>query len=289
MYYYINGEMTEQADATIPADDAGLMHGVGLFETMAARNGRVFGLDKHLSRLAASAEILGLARELDTASLKEAVELTLVKNGMDNARIRLTLTAGAVSLLRDQGDRPPPLSVMVSITEPTVYNPVHFESGIMVTITGACANPFDPLAGHKTLNYWARLRSLRMAASAGAGETLWLNISNHLAGGAVSNIFIVKNGALLTPIARGEEAQGALPAPVLPGVTRAAVMELAEAEGIEVHKRMLDINDLLDADEVFLTNSSWLALPVSKVEQKKIGNGKAGRFTLALREKLISQ
>ncbi|MCG8512001.1 MAG: aminotransferase class IV, partial [Rhodospirillales bacterium] len=146
---------------------------------------------------------------------------------------------------------------------------------------------FDPTAGHKTLSYWQRLRTLRQAASVGAGEAIWLNISNHLASGAISNAFLVKDGELNTPIARGEEPEGGLPAPVLPGITRAAVIELAERERIAVKKQMLSIEDLLEADEVFLTNSSWLMLPVTKVEQKVIGDGKVGPMTHMLREALL--
>jgi branched-subunit amino acid aminotransferase/4-amino-4-deoxychorismate lyase len=143
------------------------------------------------------------------------------------------------------------------------------------------------MAGHKTLAYWGRLRTLRQAASAGAGEAIWLNVTNHLASGAVSNIFLVKDNELLTPFARGEEVPAALPAPVLPGVTREAVIELAQAASLPLQRRMLSVNDLLEADEVFLTNSSWLILPVTKVEKKPIGEGKVGPVTQRLRESLL--
>jgi len=162
-----------------------------------------------------------------------------------------------------------------------------FTAGITALIAPPLANPLDPTAGHKTLNYWPRLRTLRQAATAGAGEAIWLNLTNHLAGGAVSNIFLVKAGRLLTPYARGEETQGALPAPVLPGITRAAIIELAAQHGLEVERRMLSVEDLLDADEVFLTNSGWGVLPVSKVEKKQIGGGAAGEITTKLRAGLL--
>jgi branched-subunit amino acid aminotransferase/4-amino-4-deoxychorismate lyase len=158
-----------------------------------------------------------------------------------------------------------------------------------VLVAPPAANPFDQLAGHKTLAYWSRLRTLRQAAAAGAGEAIWLNITNHLASGAISNIFIVKNGKLLTPIARGEEVAEALPAPVLPGVIRAAVIELAEAAGITCEKRMISVPEMLDADEVFLTNSSWLVLPVTKVEQRSIGDGQVGPMTKKLRLAVVTQ
>ena len=163
---------------------------------------------------------------------------------------------------------------------------VHFADGITVLIHGPAASPFDDQAGHKTLNYWSRLRSLRRAASAGAGEAIWLNVTNHLASGAVSNLLLVKDGVLLTPFARGEEVPEALRAPVLPGVTRAAVIELAHAQNITVQRKMLTVQDLLEADEVMLVNSGWGVLPVTKVEQHAIGDGQVGAMTTSLREGL---
>ncbi|MEM7578052.1 MAG: aminotransferase class IV, partial [Planctomycetota bacterium] len=88
---------------------------------------------------------------------------------------------------------------------------------------------------------------------------------------------------VLTPFARGEEVEGALPAPVMPGVTRSVVLGVAEAEGFEVQRKMLSIDDLLEADEVMLTNSGWGVLPVTAVEQQTIGDGMVGPVTATLR------
>ena len=295
MDVYLNGAMVPRQQASVSIDDAGFQHGVGLFETMAAYHGQVFRLSQHLSRLAQSAKALGLTPKLDTHALARAVEHVITHNQIDRARIRLTLTAGAISMLprRDnanrEGDTPaaPLPTLLIVPSEPTMYDLAYFERGITVLIAPAGANPFDVNAGHKTLNYWPRLRTLRQAASAGAGEAIWLNVSNHLASGAISNLFLVKAGELFTPIARGEEVEGALPAPVLPGITRATVIELAASMGVAVHRQMLSIDDLLTADEVFLTNSSWHVLPVSKVEKETIGDGKAGELTTKLRERLM--
>ncbi|MEX0776375.1 MAG: aminotransferase class IV [Phycisphaeraceae bacterium] len=289
MDVFLNGKMVPFDQATISVHDAGFQHALGLFETMAVHHGQVFRLDEHLARLAHSAATLGLARELHIAPLAQAVRQTVTHNQLQLARVRLTLTAGDVSLLKPAaGAAPPPQpTLLIVATPPTEYDPGYFEQGITVLIAPAGANPFDALAGHKTLSYWARLRTLRQAAAAGAGEAIWLNVTNHLASGAVSNVFLVRDGTLLTPIARGQEAAGALPAPVLPGVTRAAIIELAAALGLPVEKRMLSIDDLLDADEVFLTNSSWNVLPVTRVEKKAIGDGAVGPVTRRLREALL--
>ena len=289
MDIHVNGRMLPPADAKIGVEDAGFQHAVGLFETMTVHHGRPFRLDAHLARIDGSARELGLARQLDASRLADAVTQTIAHNKLDTARLRLTVTAGAISLLRDTPQTPPEPTVVVVAQPLTTYDPRYFEEGITIVIAPPGANPFDQLAGHKTLSYWGRLRTLRQAAAAGAGEAIWLNVSNHLASGAVSNVFLVKGGTLFTPIARGEEVEGSLPAPVLPGVTRATVIEAAEKLGMTVRRRMLSVKELLDADEVFLTNSGWRVLPVSRVEKKAIGTGKAGEITKRLRSAVLER
>jgi branched-subunit amino acid aminotransferase/4-amino-4-deoxychorismate lyase len=178
-------------------------------------------------------------------------------------------------------------TILIVAQPPTVYPEHFFERGVIVLMANGRENPLHPMAGHKTLNYWPRIRELQLAAAKRAGEAMWFSISNHLCGGCVSNVMLVKDDELLTPIARGEEESGALPSAVLPGITRAAVIGLAEDLDVRVHRRMLDINDLLSADEVMLTNSSWGVLPVVGVEREKIGEGEPGPMTRGLREGLL--
>ena len=290
MKTYLNGQLLDEKDAHISSQDAGLLHGVGLFETMFAAHGKVFRLDRHLARLKRSAAELGLAADMDTAPLVDAVTQTLKANNLDHARIRLTVTAGTLSLVRsEEGDAMRVTqTVLVQTSEPTAFAPGYFEQGVRVRLYGQGANPFDITAGHKTLNYWPRLRSLRQAAAGDCAEAIWLTVTNHLASGAVSNLFLVKEGVLKTPIARGEEQPDALPAPVLPGITRQAVIELAKGQGITVSRQMLTVEDLLEADEVFLTNGNWKVLPVVAVEQKDIADGKVGKITQSLRGSLLA-
>jgi len=289
MLVYLNGRMIQRDRARVHLDDAGFQHAVGLFETMSAHHGTPFRLQAHLRRLGASATALGLVRALDTEALAGATLRTLEENGLQEARVRVTVTGGGLSMRSPaaRGPQAPDPTVVVVAEEPVRYDPGYFDRGISVVVAPPAANPFDPLAGHKTLSYWGRLRTLRQAAAAGAGEAIWLNVSNHLASGAVSNVFLVKDEQLFTPIARGEEAPGALAAPVLPGITRAAVRELAEAAKIPVHQRMLGVNELLGADEVFLTNSGWHVLPVTRVEQKSIGSGAVGPLTKKFRTEVL--
>jgi branched-chain amino acid aminotransferase len=121
---------------------------------------------------------------------------------------------------------------------------------------------------------------LREANRRGAGEALWFNVHNHLQSGSISNIFIVKTGALITPPTRWEVRDAA--SVVLPGVTRAKVIELANSAGVDVRLQHVDVNQLLDADEIFLTNSIMQVMPVCRIERKAIGQDKPGPLTTRL-------
>lgn len=290
MKVFLNGHFVEADRAGPGAFDAGFLHAIGLFETMQAFHGRVFRLEAHLDRLIQSARELGLAATIKLDPLCQAVEQTLKENQLLDARVRLTVTGGNLAMLSAaRGEKQPPHqpTVLITATPPTLYPPEFFTAGVAAVVADARANPFDPLAGHKTTQYWSRLKSLSQAAAAGAGEALWLSVTNHLCGGAVSNAFIVKEERLLTPIARGEETQGAIPSATLPGITRGVVLESAEQLNIPVEKRMLDIRDILEADEIFLTNSSWQVLPVVKVEHNAIGTAGPGAVTRTIREHLL--
>lgn len=284
---WINGAFVERSDARVSAFDAGLQHAVGLFETMFAYEGRVFRLFDHLDRLNRSARELGLTDNLKLNPLGEAVNHVVAESGLDRARVRLTVTGGDLNLLSAGGPAPVDPTIMIAAQPATPYPAEMFERGVMAVIGSMRLNPLDPLQGHKTLSYWGRLRELQTAARAGAGEALLLQVTNHLGGGAVSNVFLLKDGALLTPIARGEEDPGpsALRSPVLPGVTRRAILDFAGEMGLTCEARMLSVEDLLGADEAFLTNSSWGVLPLVRVEAAPVGSGAPGPLTHTLRAK----
>jgi branched-subunit amino acid aminotransferase/4-amino-4-deoxychorismate lyase len=283
MQVWLNGRFVSGAEAVVSVFDAGLQHGVGLFETMGARHGRVFRLAAHVERLAASAAALRLTARLRSGPLAEAVQATLERSGLKAARVRVTITGGDLGRLQATGQSALDPTIVVVAQPPTEYPDELFQQGVRVVVAGARANPLDPGAGHKTLAYWSRIAALQQAAAARAGEALWFSTTNHLASGSVSNVFLVRGGELHTPLARGEEAPGTVPNPVLPGITRAAIHELADATGVAHRAGMLTIDDVLGADEAFLTNSSWGVLPVVGVERAAIGGGAVGPVTSRLR------
>jgi len=285
MDVWLNGRWISLGDARVSAFDAGLQHAVGLFETMKAAHGKVWRLEDHLARIARSAVALRLTGRLETEPLAEVVRQALDRSGLADARIRLTITGGDMNLLA-RGEAAPTRhdpTILVAVQPPTRYPDEFFTRGVRVAVADARANPLDPFAGHKTLWYWPRLAELQSASAKGAGEALWFSVTNHLACGCVSNVFAVREGKLLTPLARGEEPNGGLPSPVLPGVTRGRVLELAAGLGLEVERRMMTYDDVAKADEVFLTNSSWGVLPVIGVEGVDIGAAAPGPVTARVR------
>ncbi|MEM8834318.1 MAG: aminotransferase class IV [Planctomycetota bacterium] len=288
---WINGKMLPRDEARVSAFDAAFQHGVGLFETMLATSGRVFRLDRHLARLEASARTLGLTERLSTSALAEAVEHVTKESGLaegeGRARVRLTLTGGDLNMLAREQRGPSDPTIVIQVTHATRYPDEMMERGVSCVVADAKANPLDPFAAHKTLNYWWRLRELQNASAKGAGEALVLQVTNHVCGGSVSSIFCVQDGTLRVPIARGEEVDGGVPSPVLPGVTRDAIIEFADAMGVGCERTMLTVADVLDADEVFVTNASWGVLPVVKMEAKAIADGAPGALTKDLRQKWL--
>jgi len=283
MQIWLNGKFVERDAAVISAFDAGIQHGIGLFETCTAHNGRVFRAEAHARRLVGSARALLLSETLRPEPLAEALQRAVEHNAVDEARLRLTVTGGDLGLTAAVQRRRIDPTILIDVQPPTAYPAEFFEAGVVVSITEGRLNPTSPMAGHKTLNYWPRIHALQQAARTKAAETLWFTVTNHLAGGSVSNVFLVIDGVLATPFARDEEPGDAVGPAVLPGITRGAILELSEEMGIETRRSTLDIDRLLSADEVFLTNSSWGVLPVVAVEKKKIGSGLVGEMTTRLR------
>ncbi|MBM4026155.1 MAG: hypothetical protein FJ280_12220 [Planctomycetes bacterium] len=268
---FLNDSLIEVEDARVSATDSGLLYGAGLFETMRSHHGVVFRLDDHLDRLAASARALSIAHPFEKAYLREAVDQVLRANQLAEARLRLTLTNGPVT--QAQEERRPTL--LITATEFRPYPAEYYRTGVLVILCSFRQNPTDPTCGHKTTSYYPRLLALNLAHQQRAAEALWFTTDNRLAEGCVSNVFLVKESVLQTP---------PLTTPVLPGIARKTVPQLAQQQSLELVEKDLHIADLLDADEVFLTNVIMEVLPVIRVEQHTVGGGQVGPITRRLRE-----
>ena len=280
---FLNGGFADADQARISVWDGGWLHGAGLFETMRAYRGRIFRLDAHLDRLMASAAKLLFPLERPDLPLTSDFDELLSRNELSEARVRLTVSAGPmIGLESDEAntdDGRPNLTVCASASPLAPYPPELFAKGMAVAVSPYKVAPNNPIAGHKCTCYLPRLLALRDAHARACGEALWFTTNNLLAEGSISNVFVVGGGKLATP---------PLDMPVLPGITRSVIIELAAAAGIEVEQKPLTINDLLDADEVFLTNSIMEVMPVCRVEKREIGPGKPGPLTTKLASKYHS-
>jgi branched-subunit amino acid aminotransferase/4-amino-4-deoxychorismate lyase len=286
---WLNGRLMPAAEAQVSLFDSGFQHAVGVFTSMTARHGAVFRLQEHLERLQSSAVSLGAVEALHIGPLAQAVGSVLAYNEMSSARVRVSVTAGDLKMLRARGaSRPaqrsdPTLAIVAQ--PPTDYPEEFFTKGVRVRVCDWRVPAQDAFAGHKTLWYWPRLAELQVAASVGCSEGLVFTTAGRLSCGCVSNAFLVKDGELRTPACRTDEGHDR--APVLPGITRQAIIECAQDRGVTVRRAELTVDDIFAADEVFLTNSSWGVLPVTAVERNAIGSGVPGALTRDLRDDYI--
>lgn len=264
-WIHLNGELLPEEDARISVWDGGLLHGAGLFETMRAENGRVFRLEAHVARLMRSADVLLRPIGRDALPSEADFHDLLDRNSLAVGRIRLTVTAGAMRA--ENGDAEPKLTVLASASALSGYSQAHYLNGVSVVVSRFKQSADDPTLGHKTICYLPRLLALRQARQTGGMEAIWFTADNRLAEGSISNVFVVKQGAIKTP---------PVDTPVLPGIARSVVLESAAEAGMNAQEVALTINDLLDADEVFITNAAMQVMPVVRVEKKDIGDGKVG-------------
>jgi len=280
MYVWLNNSFVDESDASVSIRDTGLLHAAGVFTTMRADNGKVFRQEHHLRRLRDSCEALFIPLPFHDVAIIGAVSELLRQNELLDARLRLTVTRGVAQHDPLHGMHLHPTVFMTAAPlEP--YPAEFYEKGLTVILLDEQKlNPYDIQAGHKTLNYFSRLAALREANRRGAGEALWFNVHNYLQSGSISNVFIVKGGVLWTPPTKSESREDA--SAVLPGITRGAVIELAQSARIEVKRAPIDVNALLDADEVFVTNSIMNVMPVCRIERKAIGGDRPGEITRAL-------
>jgi branched-chain amino acid aminotransferase len=268
---FLNDNLIDVDKACVSVTDGGLLYGAGLFETMRSRHGVVFRLADHLDRLSASARTLSLAYPFETTYIREAIDRLLQANELTEARLRLTLTNGPLMVSEEQ--RKPTL--LITATEFRPYPAEYYRSGVLVILCPFRQNPTEPTCGHKTTSYYPRLLALDLAHRKRAAEALWFTTDNRLAEGCVSNVFLVKKSVLYTP---------PLATPVLPGIARRTVGQLAQQQSLELVEKDLTISDVLEADEIFLTNVIMEVLPVIGVEQHTVGDGKVGPVTKRLQE-----
>lgn len=246
---WIDGRVLPTAGATIPVSDHGLTVGDGVFETMKVVDGTPFALGRHIRRLRRSAAALALPLPLDDEAIRAAcaeVVDAAGAAGVEVGRLRLTVTGGPGPAGSERGDAGP--TVLVVTGPPSAWD----RTTAVVTVPFT-RNPTGALAGVKSTSYAENVVALARAREVGATEALFADTAGRLSEGTGSNVFVVRDGALLTP---------SLATGCLAGITRELVLEVTDA----VETDDLTFDDLARADEVFLTSSTRDVQAVDRVD-----------------------
>ena len=277
--YHVDGDLVPAAEATVSVEDRGFAYGDAAFETMRAYGGDVFGWAAHADRLARTCETLGLDHGIADAELKRQVDETLAANEFADAYVKLSVTRGVQPGTLDPAPEVDPTVVVIAKPLPrggVGSDPVHGgPAAIQTTKTRKTPDRAVPAAA-KTHNYLNGILARLELRVTGADEALMLDSDGHVAEGATSNLFFADGAALRTP---------SLDGPVLPGITRETVIDIAESEGIPVEEGTYTPDAVRGADEVFLTNSTWEVRPVATVDGIAVdgdGEGVAGPLTTLL-------
>ena len=269
---YINGKLIPGEEAKVSVFDHGFLYGDGLFETMRAYQRRIFRLEHHLQRLFLSLEYLKFLIPFNFDYLKEALYNTIEANRLEDAYIRLTVTRGEGATVPDPATCKAPNLIIIT-REYVPYSSALYQKGYKGKIVGVKPSPHMPTISMKTLNFLNHIIAKMEAKASGFNEGIMVNTDGFVTEGTVSNIFMIKGGSLFTP---------AKEVGLLPGVTRQAVLEIAEDKGLKAREAKITINELLMAEEAFLTNALIEILPLVRVDEHPIGKGIPGPLTQEL-------
>lgn len=263
--YYVDGRFVPSHEAMIPVDDLAVLRGFGICDIMRTFNGVPYFLDEHIKRLMASGKKIGLSLPWTMDEIKAIVRETLEKNKQTaEANIRIVITAGSSpDFLTPSGT--PRLIVMVT---PIKKLPEEWYSNGVKVIT---IFQERPLAGAKVTAYIPAAMALKQAQKSGAVEAIYVNAQNQALEGTTSNLFAFFGQTLVTPPAQG----------ILKGITRKLILSLANAF-FQIEEKPLFLDQLLTADEVFITGTNKGVVPVVQIDDTLISRGKPGNNTRKL-------
>lgn len=270
---YLNGKFVALSDAKVSILDRGFCYGDALFETMRVYSGKIFHLDLHLDRLEEGARAIFLDLPHSRRQLEDILYQTYNRNQGADAVIRMTVTRGEGTPGKLwQTDTSPTLSVYV---RPYTGPPGDwYRDGVPISLIPQSAARIGNLDRQiKSANYLSQILARKQAEEQGSVDGIMINEQGEVCDGTICNIFVVKNGVLTTPAVNGY---------VLAGVTRHVVLKLAEGAGIACQERAVTPKEVLAADEVFLTNTGWEILPVSRVDGQSIATGQPASVTQTL-------
>ncbi len=273
MWVHLNGCLVAEEEARVSVFDRGLLFGDGIFEAMRAVAGRVFRLERHVRRLERSAGSIGLDLPWGADRVGALIDELLESNRLSEARIRLTVTRGRGRPGDYIGADSPP-TVFATAAPFQALPSRDYAEGVRVSIAARRAIPHASIdASIKSISRLASVLARREARQKGDHEAILLDGAGCVTEGTASNVFLVERGALVTP-----------PAPdgSLPGITREAMLELAREAGRTASEESVSAGRLHAAEEIFLTNTSWGVLPVSRIDDRAVSGGRPGPVTSTL-------
>jgi len=273
MKVYLDGKFCDEQDAKVSVFDHGLLYGDGIFEGIRAYNGRVFKLKEHIDRLFYSAKAILLTIPMPHAAVMKAVVDSCRANNLRDGYIRLIVTRG-VGTLGLNPNRCKNPSVIVIADKIQLYPEELYDRGMEIITVPTVRNLHSAVnPAIKSLNYLNNILAKIEANNAGCEEAVMLNADGYVAECTGDNIFIIKEGKLLTP---------PLSAGALYGITRQTVIDIAQKRGMEVSEPNLTRYDLFNADECFVTGTGAEIVPIVKIDARVIGDGKPGALTRSL-------
>jgi len=276
-----NGSVIPADEAVISVYDHGFLYGLGLFETMRTYGGEPFLLDRHYARLTEGCRELGIEWQMELGELRAWIGACMAANGLAEAYVRLTVSAGVGELGLQTAPYEAPNAILLVKPLPAPDERLYRE-GRELRLLRAPRNTPESAVRMKSLHYMNNVIAKRELAASGASpgaEGLMRTQDGWLAEGIVSNLFFVKDGVVRTP---------SLATGILPGVTRAAVLELADSLGMLTEEGLYAWEDLAAADEAWLTNSIQELVPVTRLSGVgghgpiALSGGRAGEATTAL-------
>ena len=271
----VNGRISSDRDAVISVFDHGFLYGEGVYETMRTYHGRPFLYDRHMRRLRNSARMILLDVPFTDADLASQIRDTMAVANLNGAEayIRVLLTRGIGELTYDPQATPSPS--LVIIVKPQVDPPADaYENGVRTVIVDVVRNhpqTVNPMI--KSNNLMNSALAAQEAIRKGGFEGIMRNYRGELTECTTANLFVVSNGAALTP---------PLEAGLLPGITREFLFEIGRDVGVDVREQVLRDSDLFSADEAFLTSTTREAVPIVNVDDRTIGTGRPGPVTQKL-------
>lgn len=275
---YLDGQLVPASEAKVSVYDHGFLYGDGVFEGLRIYNRRVFRLDAHLERLYRSAKAIWLEPPLSKAEMRAAIESTVAANKLENGYIRAIFSRGFGDLGLDPRKCPKPTTVIIADAI-KLYPPEVYEDGMeCITVATRRSRPDVLNPAIKSLNYLNNILAKIECIRAGVPECIMLNDQGLVSECSGDNIFIyIKdfNG-------RGELRTPPVSAGILEGITRDAVIQLAQQLGIPCVEKEMSLFDIYAAEEAFLTGTAAEVVAVTKLDMRTIGDGKPGEITKKL-------